>query len=81
MATKNTRSHEKEEKNGRPVDGRPFFSFACLFVFFVNEVPCKFVAHNICCVLMAQHELGIEPVFWQNEEAGPPTILPMVRPG
>jgi transposase len=32
-----------------------------------NEVYCKFVAHNICCVIMSQVELGIEPVFWEGQ--------------
>lgn len=31
----------------------------------VNEVLCKFVAHNLCCLIQEQEELGIEPVFWQ----------------
>lgn len=30
----------------------------------VNEVLCKFLAHNLCCLIQEQHELGIEPVFW-----------------
>jgi transposase len=34
-----------------------------------NEVFCKFIAHNICCVLMSQLELGIAPVFWGEVEA------------
>ena len=46
-----------------------------------NEVFCKFICHNICVVHQSHIELGIEPVFWQDENAGPPTILPMVRPG
>lgn len=28
-----------------------------------NEVLCKVLAHNICCVISAVHELGIEPRF------------------
>lgn len=32
-----------------------------------NEVLCKFIAHNICCLIQEQHELGIEPIFWQDE--------------
>lgn len=32
-----------------------------------NEVFCKFIAHNICCVIMSQLELGIEPVFWGEQ--------------
>ncbi len=31
-----------------------------------NEVYAKLIAHNICCVLMSQVELGIEPVFWED---------------
>ena len=31
-----------------------------------NEALCKFICHNICCVIMSHLELGIEPVFWQN---------------
>jgi hypothetical protein len=46
----------------------------------VNEVLCKFYCHNICCVIMAQCESGIEPVFWQDESVEPPTILRMCRP-
>jgi len=41
-----------------------------------NEVLCKFLCHNICVVHQSQIELGIEPVFWQ-EEPGPPALLPM----
>jgi transposase len=51
----------------------------------VNEVLCKFLCHNICCLIQAQCELGIEPVFWQNEpevaEETDPDIIPMNRPG
>ena len=32
-----------------------------------NEVLCKLLCHNICCVIQAHCELGIEPVFWKNE--------------
>jgi len=51
-----------------------------------NEVLCKFLCHNICCVIQAQCELGIEAVFWpakEEEEASDdaPAVLPMVRPG
>lgn len=33
-----------------------------------NEVLCKILAHNICCLIMAQCELGIESVFWDDME-------------
>jgi hypothetical protein len=49
----------------------------------VNEALAKLVCHNLCCVILSQCELGIEPVFWQNQEqADPdnPAILPLVRP-
>ena len=35
-----------------------------------NEVLCKVLAHNACCVIMSQLELGVKPVFWGGEEAG-----------
>jgi transposase len=49
-----------------------------------NEVLCKFLAHNICCVIQSQLELGIEAVFWPADhgtgnEAGA-DILPLQRP-
>src|SRR5207237_4288626 len=46
-----------------------------------NEVLCKFLCHNICVVIASQCELGIEPVFWENEPQGPRDVLPLVRPG
>jgi transposase len=45
-----------------------------------NEVFCKFLCHNICCVHQSHIELGIEPVFWPDDEAeksGQPMILKM----
>lgn len=29
----------------------------------VNEVLCKILAYNICCVIHEMHELGIKPDF------------------
>ncbi len=47
-----------------------------------NEVYCKLLAHNICVLIQSQCELGIEPVFWQDEAMdGPRDVLPMLRPG
>ena len=46
----------------------------------VNEVLCKILCHNICCLIQEQCELGIEPIFWQNEERQPnanPVLLPV----
>ena len=31
-----------------------------------NEVLCKVLCHNICCLISAIYELDLEPVFWQN---------------
>ena len=28
-----------------------------------NEVLCKILCHNICCLIQALYELGIEPTF------------------
>ena len=44
----------------------------------MNEVLCKFLCHNLCCLIQEQHELGIETVFWPMEESGR-NILPMIR--
>jgi transposase len=33
----------------------------------VNEVLCKFLCHNLCCLIHEQEELGIVPVFWESE--------------
>jgi len=35
----------------------------------VNEVLCKFLAHNICVVIQEQCELGLEAVFWPGSDA------------
>jgi transposase len=52
-----------------------------------NEVFCKFVAHNICCLIMSQLELGIAPLFWGDSpnaeavpEAGPVETTPVEAP-
>jgi hypothetical protein len=51
----------------------------------VNEVLCKFLCNNLCCVILSQIELGIEAIFWQNEQGeaqnGCRDVLPMIRPG
>ncbi len=38
-----------------------------------NEALCKLLAHNLCCLIMSQVELGIEPVFWGGDGATPNT--------
>ncbi len=32
-----------------------------------NEVLAKLVCHNVCCVIQAVHELGVNPTFWRGE--------------
>lgn len=34
----------------------------------VNELLAKVIAHNLCCLNHAIHELGLEPVFWQEHQ-------------
>jgi transposase len=34
----------------------------------VNEVLCKVLAHNLCCLIQEQCELGIEPIFWPEQD-------------
>ena len=46
-----------------------------------NEVLCKLLAHNICCLIMSQCELGIEPIFWGEQSAAvqpEPVVIDMV---
>ena len=33
----------------------------------VNEVLCKILCHNICCLIQETHELGIDTQFWKGE--------------
>ena len=44
----------------------------------VNEVYCKILANNICCLIQEQCELGIEPIFWP-EETAKATILSLTQ--
>ena len=34
-----------------------------------NEVLCKLLCHNLCCLIQEQEELGISPMFWKHEQA------------
>jgi transposase len=42
-----------------------------------NEVYCKLIAHNLCCLIMSQFELGIEPMFWQSDFQAARSVLPL----
>lgn len=43
-----------------------------------NEVLCKFLCHNIVVVHQSHIELGVEEVFWPNEQS---SVVPFARPG
>jgi transposase len=45
----------------------------------VNEALCKFLCHNLCCVILSQIELGIEATFWDAKDEPAADVLPMVR--
>jgi hypothetical protein len=39
-----------------------------------NEVLCKIICHNICCLIQESHELGIDTAFWaETSPAQEPT--------
>jgi transposase len=41
----------------------------------VNEVLCKIICHNICCLIQESHELGIDTTFWaENSPAQEPVL-------
>jgi transposase len=42
-----------------------------------NEVYAKLVCSNLCFVILSQCELGIAPIFWQEEQTDKPDVLPM----
>jgi hypothetical protein len=31
-----------------------------------NEVLCKILCHNVCCLIQSIYELGVEPSFWND---------------
>src|ERR1044072_6844443 len=31
----------------------------------VNEVLCKILCHNLCCLIQSSYELGIDASFWE----------------
>ena len=46
-----------------------------------NEVLCKVLCHNICCLVSAMYELGIDPIFSQDahREVGENRILALTE--
>jgi len=32
----------------------------------INEVLCKVLCHNVCCLIQFMYELGVEPSFWNE---------------
>jgi transposase len=30
----------------------------------INEVLCKVLCHNLCCLIQSFYELGVSPTFW-----------------
>jgi hypothetical protein len=41
----------------------------------INEVLSKFLCHNLCCLIQEQTTLGIEPIFWKDEDNGAIGVL------
>jgi hypothetical protein len=44
-----------------------------------NEVLAKLLCHNLCCLIMSQFELGIDPVFWGERPAMTEEEKPVVQ--
>ena len=40
-----------------------------------NEVLAKFVCHNLCCLISAWYELGVEPVFGGCTQIDGPALI------
>jgi transposase len=36
----------------------------------INETICRFLCHNLCCLIQEQETLGIVPNFWKHESNG-----------
>ncbi|MEO8714607.1 MAG: transposase, partial [Acetobacteraceae bacterium] len=41
----------------------------------VNEVLCKIICHNICCLIQESHELGINTTFWAGSPNAQQPVL------
>ncbi|WP_366145838.1 transposase [Bradyrhizobium sp.] len=40
-----------------------------------NEVLCKIICHNICCLIQEAHELGIDTSFWEKTSSAQQPVL------
>jgi transposase len=46
----------------------------------INEALAKILCHNICCLIQSHYELGIVPVFWEDESTESPALpAPVVQ--
>ena len=45
-----------------------------------NEVLCKILCHNICCLIQSHYELGIEATFWGQGQPAPEAAVIDVTP-
>jgi transposase len=32
----------------------------------INEVLCKILCHNVCCLIQSMYEFGLKPKFWKE---------------
>lgn len=46
-----------------------------------NEVLCKLLCHNLCCLIQEQEELGIAPIFWPEQEEAGGAVVAIAHPG
>jgi transposase len=44
-----------------------------------NEVLAKLLCHNLCCLIAAMYELGIDPAFGAPSTDSPRAVLPFPR--
>ena len=58
-------AHEKQRRVGVLHDKGQVRGFGAEQIRYgqINEALCKVLCHNICCLVQAIHELGIEPTF------------------
>jgi hypothetical protein len=47
----------------------------------VNEVLCKVLCHNICCLIQSMFEMGIEATFWGEAAQATGRAMEAVKQG